>query len=85
MAKKCSSTVAAPFCLMIWDKRALVGDRRAEVPVRDVPEVVAVLGDQRLVEAELVLDLVDVRIGTCPPSAAWIGCPGATGAAGRRA
>ena len=39
--------------------RPPVGDRGAEVPLRDVPQVVAVLDEDRLVVAELVLDLVD--------------------------
>jgi hypothetical protein len=43
-------------------ERTVVGDRGAEVAAHDVPEVVAVLGVQRLVEAQPMLDLLDRRL-----------------------
>ena len=62
IAKKVSSSVAAPFTRMM----SLIGRRSVIVvpksPRSDVPEVLHVLLVERLVEAELVLDLVDHRL-----------------------
>ena len=60
IAKNVSSSVAAPFTAMMSRTGAAVGDRRAEVAATDGPEVVAVLGEERLVVAEPVLDLLDL-------------------------